>query len=241
MTHAERPPHTVRAFDEDIDRIRSIIQRCGDLASRQVLDAVGAMMRRDLAAAGTIEMLDEQVDELQAEAEQEAISTIGRRAPLADDLRDIIAAIKIAGELERVGDYAKNIAKRTPAIAETATVEPAIIIPTIAELVVSMIRDALSAYQNRDVDAAMEVIQRDRSVDEFYNSLFRSLLVHMIESPQQTTQAAHLLFVAKNLERVGDHATNIAELVYYSATGRAAASRKHETGTAYESVPVPDA
>jgi len=222
----ERTPHTLKATDEDMERIRSLIQQCGTLAAGQIRDAINAMMRRDVATAGMIEMLDEKVDALRDEAEREAIATIGRRAPLAEDLREMVSAIKIAGELERVGDYAKNIARRTPAIAETPTVEPAVLIPTITELVVGMIDDAVRCYMDRDVDLALEIIQRDRSVDEFYDSLFRSLLVYMIENPQTTTQAAHLLFVAKNLERVGDHATNIAELVYYSATGEPTQPRR---------------
>ena len=235
MTGSALPPHTVHAFDADMNRIRALVQECGTLATRQVNDAVAAMMRRDLAVAGAIEMLDEQVDALQAAAELEAINTISRRSPQADDLRELISAIKIVGDLERIGDYAKNIAKRTAVIAETATIEPAILIPTIAELVTGMVDDAIKAYIERDVDLAMAVIQRDRSVDDFYNSLFRSLLVYMIESPQQTTQAAHLLFVTKNLERVGDHATNIAELVYYSVTG-SPFGRRRDMGSAYEAV-----
>ncbi len=119
-----------------------------------------------------------------------------------------------------------------PVIAETAPVEPAIIIPEIADLVVGMIDDEIKAYRERDVELALQVVQRDQAVDDFYNSLFRSLLVYMIENPQQTTQSAHLLFVAKNLERVGDHATNIAEMVYYSVTGQLAANRSADAGLA---------
>lgn len=235
MTDQPGQRHTIHSFDEELNRIRDLVQEAGVLAGRQILDAVHAMVRRDQDEAIKIALADERIDQLQIETEQQAIATISRRAPMADDLREIISAIKIAGELERVGDYAKNIARRVPVIAETAPVEPAIIIPEIAKLVVRMIDDALKSYKNRDAELAMNVIQRDRSVDEFYNSLFRSLLVYMIENPQQTTQSAHLLFVAKNLERVGDHATNIAEMVYYSATGTMIASRtkgtlpQHET------------
>lgn len=236
MTEQPGQRHTLHSFDEELDRIRGLVRETSELAGKQIIAAVDAMVRRDLGDAVAITLADERIDQLQAEAEQQAISTIGRRAPLADDLREIISAIKIVGELERVGDYAKNIAKRVPVIAETAPVEPAIIIPEIARLVVQMIEDAIRAYIDRDAELATHVIQRDRSVDDFYNSLFRSLLVYMIENPQQTTQSAHLLFVAKNLERVGDHATNIAEMVYYSATGQMIASRARGAGTAYEPV-----
>jgi phosphate transport system protein len=236
MTQHPDQPHTIQAFDDDLNAIRALVRDEGDLAASQVLAAVDAMVRRDLAAAIEINMVDERVDQLRSDAEQLAITTIGRRAPMADDLREIIAAIKIAGELERVGDYAKNIAKRIPAIAETSTVEPAVMIPNIAELVVTMVRDAITCYLTRDADLAVEVIQRDRSVDGLYNSLFRSLLVYMIENPQRTTQSAHLLFVAKNLERVGDHATNIADMVYYSVTGQMAEQRLNPVGSAYEPI-----
>jgi phosphate transport system protein len=221
----ERHPHTVKAFDEDLDRIRTLVIECGTLASRQVRNAVAAMVQRDVAQAGVVEMQDGMIDALQADAERDVISTIGRRAPLAEDLRELISAIKIVGDLERVGDLAKNIAKRTPEIVESASIEPVIMVPAIAELVAGMIDDVLKAYINRDVDLALEIIQRDRGVDEYYNSLFRSLLVHMIEDPHNTTPSANLLFVAKNLERVGDHATNIAELVYFTATGETLMSR----------------
>jgi len=222
-----------------LDHIRDLIRQSGQLGGRQLLGAVDAMVRRDPDAAVAIVTADEEIDRLRAEAEQQAISTIGRRAPMADDLREIISAIKIAGELERVGDYAKNIAKRVPVIGETAPVAPAAIIPEMARLVVRMIDDVIAAYISRDVALATQVIEADIAADEFYNSLFRALLVHMIENPQQTTQSAHLLFVAKNLERVGDHATNIAEMVCYSATGEASTSRAPSAGAAYQPLAGP--
>jgi len=239
MTEQSGPRHTLYSYDDELNRIRHLVRQSGELAGKQILAAVDAMVRRDLDAALAITLADERIDQLQAETEQQAISTIGRRAPMADDLREIISAIKIAGELERVGDYAKNIAKRVPVIAETASVEPAIIIPEIAKLVVQMVDDAIRAYIDRDAELATHVIQRDRAVDDFYNSLFRSLLVYMIENPQQTTQSAHLLFVAKNLERIGDHATNIAEMVYYSATGALISARERPPGSAYQAVTAP--
>jgi phosphate transport system protein len=185
------------------------------------------MTRRDLAGAAQIVATDAAIDQLHSQAEHEAIATISRRAPIAADLREIIGAIKISGELERVGDYAKNIAKRIPIIAETPPVEPSVIIPEIADFVSTMVGDAFASYLNRDAEQAIDVIERDETVDQFYDSLFRALLVHMIENPKHTTQAVHLLFVAKNLERVGDHATNVAEMAYYLATGTMIESRSH--------------
>jgi phosphate transport system protein len=236
--HTEQP-HTVRSYDEELARIRDFVRTEAELARQQVLSAVEAMRRRDLDQASRIVLADAAIDQLQSQAEQDAILTIGRRAPMADDLREIIAAIKIAGELERVGDYAKNIAKRVPIIAETPTIDPAVIIPEIADFVCDMVGDAVGAYLNRDSERSVLVIERDATVDQFYNSLFRSLLVHMIENPKHTTQAVHLLFVAKNLERVGDHATNIAEMAYYLATGSVIEARSHPLDSIYTSSVTP--
>jgi len=240
MTQHPDQPHTLRSYDDDLLGIRALVEAAGDLAQRQVLAAVDAMSRRDLGEASQIVAADEDLDRLQAQIEHDAISTIGRRAPMADDLREIISAIKIAGELERIGDYAKNIAKRIPVIAETAPVDPAVIIPEIAGFVANMVRSAITAYIERDADAAMNVIRRDATVDEYYNSLFRALLVHMIENPKHTTQSVHLLFVTKNLERIGDRATNIAEMVYYSATGQTAGTRAPAVSAAYDAVVPPE-
>lgn len=240
MTQHPEQPHTLRSYDEELLGIRALVQTAGDMAQRQIMAAIDAMSRRDLGKASQVVAADEELDRLQAQIEHDAISTIGRRAPMADDLREIISAIKIAGELERIGDYAKNIAKRIPVITETSPVDPAVIIPEIASFVANMVRSAITSYIERDADGAMNVIARDTTVDEFYNSLFRSLLVHMIENPKQTTQSVHLLFVTKNLERIGDRATNIAEMVYYSATGQTAGARAHATSSAYDAVVPPE-
>lgn len=227
--------HTVLAFDEDIARIRNLIRACGSLASGQIVDAVDAMTRRDIVAAGRIEAIDAQIDALQAAIELEALTTISRRSPQADDLRELFSVIKIAGDLERVGDYAKNIAKRTVAIARTSTGEPEAEIFAIAVMVASMIDDAIKAYSDRDADLARNVIERDSAVDEAYNALFQSQLAHITGSAERAAHGAHLLFVAKNLERVGDHATNIAELTYFSVTGSSIGPRKN-TATVYEPI-----
>jgi len=147
------------------------------------------------------------------------VTVIALRSPLADDLREIVAALKIAAIIERIGDYAKNIGKRVPVLTQTAPIGPAVIIPEMAKVAAEMIRDALDSYVDRDPELAIQVMERDSQVDDLYNSLFRSLLTYMMENPHHITPSAHLLFIAKNLERIGDHATNIAELVHFSVTG----------------------
>jgi phosphate transport system protein len=157
---------------------------------------------------------------LETEVDALAIRIIALRAPMADDLREIIAALKIGGVVERIGDYAKNIAKRIPLLENVGKVEPLSLLPEMARIATGMVHDVLDAFVARDAEAAVRVCERDDAVDDFYDSIFRALLTHMMENPHNIGQAAHLLFVAKNLERVGDHATNIAEMVYYAATGQ---------------------
>jgi phosphate transport system protein len=148
-----------------------------------------------------------------------AVRTLALRAPMADDLREIIAALKIGGILERVGDYSKNIAKRVGRIEGRSRFEPLTLIPAMGELAAEMVHDVLTAYAARDPELAREVIERDEKVDAFYDSIFRNLVSYMVENPATISSAAHLLFIARNLERIGDHATNIAEMVHYSAVG----------------------
>ncbi len=211
--------HTLRAFDDDLRHLRSLIGEMGGLAEAQVNGAIDALVRRDVDSAMRIVAADKRIDSLEQEAEKAAITTIALRQPMADDLREIIAAMKISAMLERIGDYATNIAKRTTVLAQSQPIQPAVIIPEMGRSVAQMVKDALDAYADRDPELAIHVCDRDRVVDDFYSSLFRSLLTYMMENPHHITPSAHLLFIAKNLERVGDHATNIAEVVYFSATG----------------------
>ena len=211
--------HTVKAFDEDLTQLRGLVAEMGGRAEAAVSDAIAALVNRDLEGAARIVEEDKAIDTLDAEVERHVVRLIALRAPMADDLREVLAALKIAGLIERMGDYAKNIAKRVPLIAEGGTVEPIAILPPMGSAVSSMVHDALDAFAARDPDAAREVCIADRTVDDFYDSMFRALLTHMMENPQTITAATHLLFVAKNLERIGDHATNVAEMVYFAATG----------------------
>ena len=211
--------HTVKSFDEDIAQLRSIITRMGGLCEVQISAAVDALMSRNTDAARQVVADDKRIDALEAEAEALAVRIIALRAPLAGDLREIVAALKIAGVLERIGDYAKNIAKRASALAMAPPIEPVVIVPEMARAVIGMIRDVLDAFVDRDVALARAVLERDQQVDDFYNSLFRSLLTFMMENPHYITPSTHLLFVAKNLERIGDHATSVGEMVHFAVTG----------------------
>jgi phosphate transport system protein len=221
----ENTAHTVKSFDDDIAQLRAVISRMGGLCETQIADAVDALVSRNIDAARVVIDGDRRLDQLEAEAEMLAVRIIALRAPLADDLREIVAALKIAGVLERIGDYAKNIAKRTTVVAQSQPVGPAVIIPEMARIVVEIIRDTMDAFVDRDALKSVALLSRDQQVDEFYNSLFRSLLTFMMENPHYITPSTHLLFVAKNLERIGDHATSVAEMVHFSVTGQRPAER----------------
>ncbi|MFN3727135.1 MAG: phosphate signaling complex protein PhoU [Allosphingosinicella sp.] len=210
--------HTVKAFDEDLDQLRANIAEMGGLAEAAIRESIQALVRRDTEAAREIIARDERIDALEAEVERAVVNVIALRAPMADDLRDIIAALKIAGAVERIGDYARNIAKRAGRL-EGSKIEPLSLLPEMGRIVGEMVKNVLDAFAARDAQKALDVCERDRAVDDFYNSIFRALLTFMMEDPQNITASAHLLFVAKNLERIGDHATNIAEMVYFAATG----------------------
>ena len=211
--------HTIKAFDDDLDRLRALIGEMGGLAEQAIGEAMRCLVERDTEGAARIVEDDKKIDAIEAETERRAVQLIALRAPMAGDLRDVVAALKISGVVERIGDYAKNIAKRVRLLESGSKIEPLSLMPEMARIATGMVRDVLKAFVERDADAALRVIERDRAVDDFYDSLFRALLTHMMENPHNIGQAAHLLFVAKNLERVGDHATNIAEMVYYAATG----------------------
>ena len=211
--------HTVKAFDDDITRLRGLVAEMGGLAELSVTEAMDALIGADHEKAAGVIARDKRIDQLEAEVDKLAIRVLALRAPMADDLRDVISALKISGIIERIGDYAKNIAKRVGDVEGRAKIEPLLLIPAMAEIVQSMVRDVLNAFASRNSALAVEVVDRDAKVDEFYNSIFRNLVAHMMENPATISSAAQLLFVARNLERVGDHATNVAELVYYAATG----------------------
>jgi phosphate transport system protein len=185
-----------------------------------------ALVQRDGEAALRVIEDDKKLDALEAQVERQAVKVIALRAPMADDLREVVAALKIAGVVERIGDYAKNIAKRVPVIEEAPDLRPLALLPEMARIAAEMVHDVLDAFAARDPDKAALVCDRDKAVDDFYNSIFRALLTYMMENPNHITPATHLLFVARNLERIGDHATNVAEMVYFAATGNHLAERE---------------
>ena len=206
--------HTLKAFDQDIDRLRALISQMGGLAEHAIGEAMRCLVQRDVEGARRVVENDKKLDALEAEAERRAVQLIALRAPMAGDLRDVVAALKIAAVVERIGDYAKNIAKRVPQLENAGKIEPLSLLPEMARIATSMVHDVLDAFIERDAEAAVRVCQRDAAVDDFYDSIFRTLLTHMMENPNNIGHSAKLLFVDKNIELVGDHATNIAEMVY---------------------------
>jgi phosphate transport system protein len=211
--------HTVKAFDEDLNRLRGMISEMGGRAELALTRAMAALNSGDLDLAAEVVRDDKRIDALEAEVEQLAAQTIAIRAPMADDLREMIATLKIVSVVERIGDYGKNIAKRVAMLNESRSIEAIPLLMSMSQLVAGLVRDSLDSFARRDADLALSVTVRDKNVDDFYNSIFRTLVTFMMENPRSITESAHLLFVAKNLERIGDHATNIAEMVHYVVTG----------------------
>jgi len=218
--------HTVKAFDQDIGQLRGLIGQMGGLAEQAITDAMTALQRGDLDLARRVREGDKALDALEVEVERDAVRIIALRAPMANDLREVVAALKIANVVERIGDYAKNIAKRIPMIEAGTRIEPISTLPAMARMASGMVHDVLNAFAARDAEGALAVCARDDALDDFYDSIFRTLVTYMVENPRTISQVAHLLFVAKNLERIGDHATNVAEMVYFAATGTRLSDRE---------------
>lgn len=211
--------HTVSAFEGELSQLNSGILRMGGLVEAQIVSAVHAISKRDSAVAEQVIRKDAEIDDLEEEINNLTVLILARRQPMASDLRVIISAFKIAGDLERVGDYAKNICKRTLVINQAPPISSIRTVPRMAQLVQQMLGEVLESYVNLDPDRARKVWEADQEVDELYNSLFRELLTYMMEDPRNITAATHLLFVAKNVERMGDLVTNIAERIHFTATG----------------------
>ena len=211
--------HIIKSYDQELHRLDNIITEMGGLVESQLASSMEAVMKRDAdLAAGVIES-DTKVDELEREVESLVVRLLALRQPMARDLRQIVAALKIATDLERIGDYATNVAKRSIALDQLTPVKPVYALPRMGRLGGSMIKDVLDAYVERDADKALAVWLRDEELDEMYTSLFRELLTYMIEDPRNISAGTHLLFMAKNLERIGDHTTNIAETLYFLVHG----------------------
>ena len=222
--------HTLKAFDEDLAALSELVSRLAGLAAAEVADSLKALIERDVQVAADVVERDGNLDELQIEIENRAIRLLALRQPVAIDLRRAVAAMKMAGNLERCGDLAKNIAKRAVVLVDlelpSALMRP---IERMGRLVRSRLETAVDAYVRDDLTAAHEVWHGDHEVDEHYDSLFRELLTYMMGDPRLIGACTHLLFIAKNLERIGDHATNLAELVHYEMTGEQLLGRtKHQ-------------
>ena len=214
--------HIVRAYDEDLAQLKTMLAQMGGLVEQQLDDAIDALARRDTQLADHVIQNDEKVDTLEHMIEEKAILTIAKRQPMARDLREIMVAIRVSSDLERIGDLAKNIGKRAAAIAEVSHPKPVISgLSQMAELALKQLKMVLDAYAERDAELALKVWRDDQKIDATYNSLFRELLTYMMEDPRNIGLSTHLLFGAKNLERVGDHTTNIAETVFYLVRGEA--------------------
>jgi len=214
--------HTVSAFEQELKVLGGRVAEMGGLAERLIHDAIDALKRADADLARTVIERDRLLDRLQRETEDRAILVIARRQPMALDLREVVASMRIAGELERVGDMAKNIAKRVIAIQGAVLNKRLVVgVEHIADIAAEQLKAVLDAFADRDDAAARMVRQRDGEIDALYTSLFRELLTYMMEDPRNISLCTHLLFCAKNVERIGDHATNIAETVHYVITGNA--------------------
>jgi phosphate transport system protein len=211
--------HIVRAYEEELRKLNNTIAEMGGLAESQLGSAIEAVAKRDTELAARVVEADTRVDQLEREVDNLAIRLLALRQPVARDLREIFAALKIASDLERIGDYASNVAKRSIALSQIAPVQPVYALPRMAQFAQLQIKDVLDAYVQRDADQAYSVWTRDAQLDEMYSSLFRELLTYMMEDARSISACTHLLFMAKNIERIGDHATNIAENLYYLVNG----------------------
>ena len=214
--------HTTKAFDVDLQELTRMVAEMGGLAEKQIADSVDALVRRDVERARRVVALDAGLDTLQRGIEDKAVLTIARRQPMAVDLREIVGALRLSNDLERVGDLAKNIAKRV--VALTGDFHPQKLLRGVqhmAALVLGQLKQVLDSYASHDLNKALTVWKGDEEVDAMCTSLFRELLTYMIEDPRNITFCIHLMFCAKNIERMGDHATNIAETVFYLVEGRA--------------------
>jgi phosphate transport system protein len=212
--------HIVKSYDQEITLLTRRVLEMGGLVEQQIASAIDALVKRDVAAAAEVVGLDDQLDRMEEEIDQHAIRLLATRQPMAVDLRVITMAMRIADDLERIGDYAGNIAKRCKRLVESPPIKPLYTIPRMAQITQAMLKDVLDAYVERDVAKAVAAWHRDDEVDEMYTSVFRELLTYMMEDPRNISPCLDLIAVAKHLERMADHATNIAEKIHYMIHGQ---------------------
>ena len=233
--------HIMRAYGDELALLDKKIAHMGGLCEYNLGQAFDALMSRDPALARRVIASDVEIDNLQREIEEQVIVMIARRQPMADNLRQIMASLKIAGDLERIGDLAKNIAKRVVAIADVNFPRPLMVgLQNMLERALSQLKDVLDAYSERNPDLALAVWNRDERLDEMYNSVFRELLTYMMEDPRNIGFCTHLLFGAKNLERIGDHTTNIAEIIHYVVHGEELTAARPKGDTTSMTLFTPD-
>jgi phosphate transport system protein len=212
--------HIIKSYDEELRRLNNAITKMGGLAESQLSAAIEAVVKRDSDLAAEVVQGDAQVDQLEHDVDGLVVRLLALRQPMARDLREILSALRIAADLERICDYAANVAKRSIALNQAPPVRPVYALPRMARLAEALTKDVLDAYIERDAERALVVWARDEELDEMYSGLFRELLTYMMEDPRNITACTHLLFMAKNIERIGDHATNIAETVYFLVHGK---------------------
>jgi len=211
--------HIIKAYDQELDQLNNTIAQMGGLAEIQLANAIEAVAERDTELASETVEADARIDALEHQVQDQVVRLLALRQPMARDLRNIVAALKISSDLERIGDYATNVAKRSIVLSQTQAVKPAYAIPRMGAFAQSLIKNVLDAFIERNTEKALEVWRSDEELDEMYSSLFRELLTYMMEDPRNITPSTHLLFIAKNIERIGDHATNIAETVHFLVEG----------------------
>ncbi len=220
MSASNPGQHIASAYDRDLEQILALMMKMGGLVEAAIIDGAQSLETRDLELAEKVRAADKKIDALEEKINELAAQTIAKRAPVSIDLRTILSVLKINANLERIGDYAKNMAKRTSVLAEMPRVNGSDAgLRRMAKEVQAMLKDVLDAFLRRDADLAEDVRARDLDVDQMYNALFREFLTHMMEDPRNITACMHLHFIAKNIERMGDHVTNIAEQVVYLVTG----------------------
>jgi phosphate transport system protein len=233
--------HTTRAFDADLQELAGKIAEMGRLDGEQIADAIDALVKRDTALAKRVIAADDRVDSLQRQIEEKAATTIARRQPMAVDLREILGALRISNDLERIGDLAENIAKRMMLVTEELRLNEVVLqLRHMVDVVRDQLARVLQSYERRDVALALDVWRKDQEIDALNTGLFRELLTFMMEDPRNITFCTHMLFCAKNIERMGDHATNIAETVYYIVQGSEFKEERPKADiTSREALPLP--
>jgi len=233
--------HTTRAFDADLQELAGKIAEMGRLDGEQIADAIDALVKRDTALAKRVIAADDRVDSLQRQIEEKAATTIARRQPMAVDLREILGALRISNDLERIGDLAENIAKRMMLVTEELRLNEVVLqLRHMVDVVRDQLARVLQSYERRDVALALDVWRKDQEIDALNTGLFRELLTFMMEDPRNITFCTHMLFCAKNIERMGDHATNIAETIYYIVQGSEFKEERPKADiTSREALPLP--